>query len=185
MSERSDRLSGKKLFTEIPNIQGKRIALRAITDKDSSSLKELVDNAEVYRYLPTFLFEKRYEDVSYVISRLYDECFRESIILGIFRDDEFCGLAEMYGFRDPIHKISVGYRLLERYWGQGIATEALGLMVEYLYNETDIEIITASTMIENQASARVLTKNGFELVVHAVPEDWGYDEPTITDKWIR
>ena len=100
-------------------------------------------------------------------------------------DNELCGLAEMYGYRDPIHKISVGYRLLERYWGQGIATEALGLMVDYLYNETDIEIITASTMIENRASAKVLIKNGFELVVHAVPEDWGYEMPTIADKWIR
>jgi ribosomal-protein-alanine N-acetyltransferase len=40
-------------------------------------------------------------------------------------------------------------------------------------------------MIENRASARVLEKNGFELVVHAVSEDWGYESPTIADKWIR
>ena len=90
----------------------------------------------------------------------------------------------MYGFKDHIHKVSVGYRLLPQYWGQGIATETLKLMTDYLLNETDIEIITASTMIENQGSANVLKKNGFTLVVHAVGEDWGYDEPTITDKWI-
>lgn len=93
--------------------------------------------------------------------------------------------AEISGYRDPIHKISVGYRLLERYWGKGIAGEALEMMIDYLYKETDIEIITASTMIENQASANVLRKNGFQLVVHAVDEDWGYDKPTVTDKWIR
>jgi ribosomal-protein-alanine N-acetyltransferase len=40
-------------------------------------------------------------------------------------------------------------------------------------------------MIENQASANVLKKNGFQMVVHAVDEDWGYDKPTVTDKWIR
>ena len=175
----------KKLFTEIPVLHGDRITLKALGNEDEAALKELVNDQRVYRYLPTFLFEKKYDDISYVISHLYDECFRESIILGIFKDNEFCGLAEMYGYRDPIHKISVGYRLLERYWGQGIATEALGLMVDYLYNETDIEIITASTMIENRASAKVLIKNGFELVVHAVPEDWGYEMPTIADKWIR
>ena len=175
----------KKLFSEIPYIKGDRIVLREITLDDVPALKELTESQEVYKYLPTFLFEKKYEDIGYVIRHLYDECFRESIILGVYMDDGFCGLAEMYGFRDEIHKISVGYRLHERYWGQGIATEALRLMVDYLYNETDIEIITASTMIENQASARVLAKNGFDLVVHAVPEDWGYDEPTIADKWIR
>jgi hypothetical protein len=34
-------------------------------------------------------------------------------------------------------------------------------------------------------SKDVLRKNGFQMVVHAVDEDWGYDKPTVTDKWIR
>ena len=175
----------KKLFSEIPYIHGDGIVLKRILPEDAASLQELVDSKEVYRYLPTFLFEKKYPDIHLVVSRLYGECFKESIILGVFEENRFCGLAEMYGFRDPLHKISVGYRLLRRCWGRGIATRTLRLMVDYLYGETDIEIITASTMIENQASANVLRKNGFTLVVHAVGEDWGYDRPTVTDKWIR
>ena len=58
-------------------------------------------------------------------------------------------------------------------------------MIDYLFGKTDIEIITASTMVENKASAAVLTKNDFMLVVHAANEDWGYEQPTVTDKWIR
>jgi ribosomal-protein-alanine N-acetyltransferase len=175
----------KKLFSEIPYLQTERITLRKVSQHDAAAVKELTEEAAVYRYLPTFLFEKKHDDISYMISHLYDECFRESIILGIYLDDAFCGLAEMYGYRKEIHKISVGYRLMGKYWGKGIATETLGLMVDYLYHEKDIEIITASTMIENHASARVLEKNGFELVAHAVPEDWGYESPTIVDKWVR
>lgn len=180
-----DNITKKKLFSEIPYLKGKRLTLKRLTPADQSGLQELVDSPRVYRYLPTFLFEQKYPDTRYVIDHLYDECWKESIILGVFMENEFCGLAEMYGYRDPIHKISVGYRLLERYWGKGIAGEALEMMIDYLYKETDIEIITASTMIENQASANVLKKNGFQMVVHAVDEDWGYDKPTVTDKWIR
>lgn len=175
----------KKLFSEIPYLRGGRLVLRGLRMEDAECLGELIESPSVYRYLPTFLFEKQYEDVRTVIERLYDEGWKESIILGVFLRDEFCGLAEMYGFRDQIHKISVGYRFLERYWGRGIASEALSLMIDYLYQETDIEIITASTMVENQASAGVLRKNGFQLVAHAVDEDWGYDSPVVTDKWIR
>ena len=175
----------KKLFTEIPYLQSKRIVLRKLVQADADALNELVSSPNVYRYLPTFLYERKYADVRRVIRGLYDECWKESVILGVFQGDAFCGLAELYGYRDPIHKISVGYRLLERCWGQGVATEALGLMIDYLYGETDIEIITASTMVENRASAGVLKKNGFSLVVHASEEDWGYDAPTLTDKWIR
>ena len=175
----------KKLFSEIPYIKGKTLVLREIRQEDAPGLQELVNNPAVYKYLPTFLFEKKYEDVSYVISRLYDECFQDSIILGIYKDDEFCGLAEMYGYRDDLHKISLGLRLLERFWGQGVATETLALMVDYLYSETDIEIIASSTLPDNPGPAGALIKNGFDLVVRASPEDWGFGELTPTDKWIR
>lgn len=174
-----------KPFAEIPVLRGEELEIRALSPADADALQELMDSPAVYRYLPTFLFEKKYKDARQVIGRLYDECLKESLILGIYKGDSFCGLIELYGFRDEIHKISVGYRLLPRWWGQGVASEALGLMIHWLYEQTDIEIITASTMVENRASAKVLTKNGFDLVVRASKEDWGYEEPTPADKWIR
>ena len=180
--EKNERV---KLFDKIPTLKGKRVTLKKITEEDAEGLRELTENENVYRYLPTFLYEKKYEDTAYVIKHLYDECLEESMILGIYVEGKLAGLAEFYGYRDDLHKVSVGYRLSERYWGQGIASETLSLMVRYLSGEMNLEIITASTMVENKASAAVLTKNGFTLVSHAAEEDWGYDEPTIADKWIR
>ena len=176
----------KKPFSEIPRLECGRLLLRRITHGDADALAGLARSEAVYRYLPTFLYEQKYPDIHRVIDGLYAECLEESLILGVFlRDgDRFCGLAEMYGFRDPIHKISIGYRFLEAYWGKGIASETVGLLVDHLLRETDIEIITASTMVENRASARVLEKNGFTLVNRHVGEDWGYDQPTLADKWI-
>ena len=178
--------SVKKLFSEIPYLQSEHLILKRVEQEDAEALEAFVKDPLVYRYLPTFLFEQKYEDVHEVIDRLYTECFQESIILGIYLKDtkEFCGLAEYYGYRDEYHKISVGYRILRACWGQGIATEALQMMLKYLLEETDIDIVTASTMVENHASAKVLRKNGFSLVAAAADEDWGYPEPTPTDKWI-
>jgi len=175
----------KKLFSEIPVLKGDRVTLKTLTKDDADPLRELTEDEEVYRYLPTFLFEKKYDDKEYVISRLYDECLKSSLILGVFVDDEFCGLAEIYGYRASLLKASVGYRLIRRCWGRGIATEVLGLMVKYLLEETDVKIITTSTMQENKASANVLKKNGFRHIVSIVPEDWGFDKPILTDKWLR
>ena len=175
----------KKLFSEIPYIKGEGIVLRQITKDDADGLRRLVSSEKVYRYEPAFLFERKYPDVNQVIDRLYDECFRESIILGVFEDDDFCGLAEFYGYCENIHKISVGLRFLEDCWGKGLGTKALKLMVDYLYNETDIEIIAASSLPDNTGSANILRKNGFDLVVHNSDEDWGYEHPLPTDKWIK
>ena len=53
------------------------------------------------------------------------------------------------------------YRFLERYWGKGIATEAVVALVRYLTQETDIEIITASIMVANKTITHVVEKNNF------------------------
>ena len=58
-------------------------------------------------------------------------------------------------------------------------------MVRYLYEETDIEIITSSVMVGNTGSRIVAEKNGFDLVVHNAEEDWGFPEPVKVDKFIR
>ena len=173
------------LFPEPPVLQGERLLLRPLGMPDAEDLLRLTRQEIVYRYLPTYLYEKRFPEMETVIRGLYREGLEDSLILGVFRAGRFCGLAEVYGYRAPIHKASVGYRLAEECWGQGIATETLRLLLEELLANRGIEIITASTMIENRASARVLQKNGFTLVNHAVDEDWGYPEPTPADKWIR
>lgn len=177
----------KKLFSEIPFLEGAGITLAPLVQADAPGLQDLMDNKLVYRYDPTFLFERQYASASDVIANVYGELYerKESLILGVHETgkDELCGLAEFYGLRDDAHKISIGYRLRECCWGRGIATRVVRLMVDYLYGQTDIEIITASTMVENLASARVLEKNDFIRTACAVDEDWGYDELTVTDKW--
>jgi ribosomal-protein-alanine N-acetyltransferase len=174
----------KLLFKEPPVLKGESLILKPLESSDADDLRRFTQQEIVYRYLPTFLFEKKYEAAE-AISRLYEEGMRDSLILGVFQENSFCGLAEIYGYRAPINKASIGYRLLHEKWGKGIATEALGLLIKELLENKGIEIITASTMIENRASARVLEKNGFTLVYHAAPEDWGYSEPTPAAKWIR
>ena len=52
----------KKLFSEIPFIRGERLTIKAVKEEDADSLQEMIDNPNVYKYEPSFLFEKRYDD---------------------------------------------------------------------------------------------------------------------------
>lgn len=176
-----------RLFDRIPRIEGERIVLERLTEADIPALEALAADDEVYRYLPSFLEEKRTKDMPSFIRRIYSGCagMQGSVILGIFEKPEraFCGLAEVYGFEKSMHRVCIGNRLTRECWGKGIATEAVRLMAEYLFQRTDTRTVTASTMTENRASARVLEKNGFIRTASAVPEDWGLPEPTPADKW--
>ncbi len=175
----------KKLFSELPEIAGRLLTLRPLDMSDAAALARFKNDPDVYKRVPAFLFEQKYESAEEVIGKLYTECIKESLILGAFDEEGFCGLAEIYGYKPPLLKASVGGRLLPRCWGKGYATEMIGLLVGYLLNETDVEIVTASTMVENKAAAKVIKKNGFRRAMHGVPEDWGFGRPTAVDKWIR
>ena len=177
----------KELFPEIPHLSGEGITLKAVTLADKEGLQEMVNSPAVQKHLPTFLFEQQYDDMEYVINQLYDECLEDSLILGIYKDNgaEFCGLAEMYGYNPQLYKISLGCRLRESCWRQGIVARALRLMTDYLYNEKGIEIITASTMVVNKPAAKAAAAAGFDLVVQGADEDWGYPKPPPPAKWIR
>ena len=177
-----------KLFDDVPLIEGERLVLCALDEGDAVGLQELIDNTAVYLHEPAFLFERQFGDAREAIRQVYGEPFgkKRSLILAIrLRETgDFCDLAEFYGPRDDAHKISIGYWILERFWSRGFATETVACMVGYLLRRTDILVITASTLPENGASARVLQKNGFVCTAHSVDEDWGFELPLPTDKWV-
>ena len=55
----------------------------------------------------------------------------------------------------------IGYWLARRYWGQGIATEAVRQMCEMVFAQWDVVRLFAECFARNTASHRVLEKNGF------------------------
>ena len=178
----------KKLFDEIPYLSGERVILRKITEDDRDTLQEMAHSDIIYRYEPTYLLEQQYTDMDQLLRDLYGEYFekKQNLFLGVFLRDnpgELCGMAEFYDYRDHLHMVSIGYRLREKFWKSGIATEVAKLMTDYVFKETDIEIVTAATMVENKASAHVLEKNGFMSTQSVHREDWGHGEATDAYLW--
>ena len=178
---RSDNIY--RLFPDPPVLTGDKICLRPLTTSDTEGLRKLTSQEEVYRMLPAFLFERKYEPAE-VIRRLEKREQKESLFLGIFAEDRFCGLAEFYGFQALIRKVGFGYRLLQEEWNMGYAHEVLDLIVRELFDNRDIRIITASTMADNTVSAHILQQYGFSRINQNVLEDWGYRKPTPADKWL-
>jgi [ribosomal protein S5]-alanine N-acetyltransferase len=63
-----------------------------------------------------------------------------------------------------IYRVSaeIGYWLGENYWGKGIASEAVKLMVDYAFkNFAEVQRIWAGVFHHNKSSMRVLEKAGF------------------------
>lgn len=67
--------------------------------------------------------------------------------------------------REDVYRktIEVGYFLGEPFWGKGIATKAVGLIMNYIQKDFDVVRIYAEVFEQNKASMKVLEKNGFHL----------------------
>jgi RimJ/RimL family protein N-acetyltransferase len=68
--------------------------------------------------------------------------------------------------KDDVYKCSaeIGYWVAEPYWGRGIVTSAIGLLVQVISNQSpEIVRIYAEVFSKNPASMRALEKNGFHL----------------------
>ncbi len=57
--------------------------------------------------------------------------------------------------------LEIGYFLGENYWGKGIATVAVSLLLDYISKQFDVFRIYAEVFDHNRASMKVLEKNGF------------------------
>ena len=57
--------------------------------------------------------------------------------------------------------IELGYWLAEPFWGRGIMSQAVAQMIDFAFENYDVERIYATTFATNIASQRVLEKNNF------------------------
>lgn len=58
----------------------------------------------------------------------------------------------------------LGYWLGEDFWERGIATAAVGLMLDHIFAQLPVPGVTATVLEFNHASIRVLQKTGFRLI---------------------
>ena len=78
------------------------------------------------------------------------------------RKEVIVGRVNLSGVIRPyFNKALLGYRIGERFAGDGYATKAVELVLNKARDDFDLWRIEASVRPENQASSRVLTRNGF------------------------
>lgn len=78
-------------------------------------------------------------------------------------DDRAIGAVQLQP--ETPRKASLHYELSRDYWGRGLATEAVSALLEWGLSEYPaLEVVEASTSIENARSRRLLEKLGFVVV---------------------
>ncbi len=139
-------------------LETERLVLRRPTLADVKAISRLADDrriAENTRRLPhPYLQDHAVEFVRGIAS---DK--RETVFL-IENNHTPIGMAGV-DWREP-ETPELGYWLGVEYWGQGFATEAARAVIDFTFEEFDVEQLISGARIANPASRNILEKCGFQ-----------------------
>ncbi|HAS41725.1 MAG TPA: hypothetical protein DCS93_14700 [Microscillaceae bacterium] len=76
---------------------------------------------------------------------------------------EFVGIAKFTYLDEAQTQVEVGYGMMPEYWGAGYATEMLCCLMKHAQAFPNIKELIGIVNPENDASVKVLTKQGFAL----------------------
>jgi RimJ/RimL family protein N-acetyltransferase len=114
---------------------------------------------DVTRYL-TFRPHRDLNDTHEAIGRFLEQWHTgKSYCWLIFRKDRQDLMGAIAAGEDQ--GINLGYLLARPFWGQGFMSEALGAIVAWAFSIPSIFRVWAVCDLENEASARLLERNGF------------------------
>jgi len=144
-------------------LAGKDITLRQFEDKDIEPVAILCNNKKIWDNVRDFL---PYPYTEKHAQEFIRTCRNEDpqVTFAIEYKGDFAGCIGLVKQTD-IYKLTaeVGYWIGEPYWGKGIATKSVNLIVDYGFHHLGLVRIFTGVFDFNHASQRVLEKAGFNL----------------------
>ena len=144
-------------------LKGERCVLRRWRSRDLGSLVRHANNINVSRYLrDRFPYPYTRRDGRGFLA-IAASAGSDSTKLAIDVDGEAVGgIGVILGTDIERFSAELGYWLGESFWGRGIATEAVRMFTEHVFDQLNLLRIFAVAAAANVASARVLEKAGYQ-----------------------
>lgn len=146
-------------------IQTPRFLLRRITLADAGDMfGNWAGDPEVTRFMPwpphESLEVSRAIIAKWVEELERDDCYRWCI--EYYQNHQVIGTIDVVQLDEGAQTAVIGYCLSRAYWNQGVMTEALKAVIDYLFGQADFRRVEAYHHTENLASGRVMAKSGMQ-----------------------
>lgn len=161
-------------FETFPVLKTKRLTLRAIQATDALALFEMQSDALLFKYLgkPPHQNIEETQQLIQTLQKAYEDktmlCWASTIrdrpdIMGT------CGFNRI----EPLHRrAEIGGALSARYWGSGVAWEAVEAILRYGFEGMQLHAIEAKINPANRSVERLLKLAGFRKEAHFQERYW-------------
>ena len=146
-----------------PQLQGRRVRLRGPRSGDAGALFTLFSDPAVMRYWSrppmTTLGEAQG-----LVGEMLDSFEQRSLLNWMVTtrdDDSVIGTSTLFRIDARHRHAEIGYALRSDHWGQGIAREAVALVLDWAFRRLDLQRVEADIDPRNDGSRRLLARLGF------------------------
>jgi RimJ/RimL family protein N-acetyltransferase len=144
-------------------MQGERIYMREVRLADvNEDYCRWMNDPEVTKYTESRFFPGDMDSLKENVRQKLQD--RNSVFLAIVRRDTEQHIGNIkLGPIDWAHRLAdVGVLIGDKgCWGKGYATDAIGLVVKFAFQELNLHKLTAGYYKANEGSAKAFSKNGF------------------------
>ena len=167
---------GEERFTKLFKIDCGDIYLQEFTVKDAESIYQIANQPEIAKFLPDWKSteEQRVDwiaDYEIPANKVFLDAVKttnnidnHTLKLGIFKKatNELIGWC-CTGMKEelPSPNREIMYAISNEYQNHGYATKATKGLIDYLFKETNLNVLNAIALINNVASNKVIEKCGF------------------------
>ncbi len=142
----------------------KRITLRAVEQDDIPEILHYFNDLEVRRFLHMITPVSTEEEEKWIqeITRQRKACTHFLFTIELQKPKQFLGICGLNNV-DWIHRSAeLGIALSNKqYWGKGLGTEAIQLLVQFGFNTLNLHRIYLTVFEDNLRAQRVYEKIGF------------------------
>jgi diamine N-acetyltransferase len=163
---------------------GKKVILRALEPADANILYRWENDMSVWHLSSTIVPLSLYSIEQYIINSadLYAHRQIRFMIEGAGKsiEHEIIGAIDLFEF-EPVHmRAGIGILVEDRFRGQGYASEALEMLVDYAFNTLNLHQVFCNISPDNLESLNLFKSKGFILV--GTKKEWNRTQNNWSDE---
>ncbi|MCS4301323.1 N-acetyltransferase [Chryseobacterium pennae] len=144
-------------------LETERLVLKAINEANTEEILRIRSNEVINQYVKRNSPKTNYDALEFILHIKRKTQNKEIIFWGISYKDNLSliGTICLWNFSEDRKTAEVGYELLPEHHRKGIMSEALHAVLDYGFNELQLEEVLAFTSRFNENSKQLLLKHHF------------------------
>jgi len=157
-----DTAPSASYFSALPDLETPRLLLRKMRLRDASDVFAYASDPQVARYVLWDAHQSIRDTRGYIRSmrRQYRLGLPASWAVVLKENNTVIGSIGYMWLSPENRSAEVGYSFSREYWNRGLATEALGAVLQSAFQQLGLHRVEAQHDLRNPASGRVMQKCG-------------------------